>query len=265
MKGISIDKKDLFIVTCLGAGMIFLAVILCRTAVRASETAITASEKLCPIYSVEREDGKIAVTFNAAWEGDDTAAILDILEKHAVRSTFFIVGDFARESPESVRQIAARGHEIANHSDAHKLFSQLDTGQLDREISGCAKVLKDLVAEVSNLVRVPSGDYNDRVVKRICELGYYPIQWDVDSLDWKNPGAENMIERVCEKSQSGSILLFHVGAKDTLAALDRILSGLKEKGLQPVTVSELIYKEDYILDFSGRQHKIASKKEETSQ
>jgi len=261
MKGISVDKKGLLAAVFLAVGTVLTGCLLYSVAARATQTAVTAAKRACPIYSVEREDGKIAVTFNAAWSGEDTTAILDILEKHSVKCTFFIVGDFARESPEAVRQIAARGHELANHSDTHKLFSKLSPEALDREIIGCAETLKKLVPGISDLVRVPSGDYNDRVVERIRELGYYPIQWDVDSLDWKHPGAEQMMERVCQKSRSGSILLFHVGVEDTLAALDRILTGLEEKGLKPVKVSELIYREDYTLDISGRQHKITPKEE----
>ena len=106
-----------------------------------------------------------------------------------------------------------------------------------------------------NLYRAPYGEYNDTVIQVAQENGYYTIQWDVDSLDWKDYGVDSIIKTVCEHKnlKNGSIILMHNGAKYTAQALPKVIEGLKAKGYEIVPISELIYKENYHLDVTGRQ------------
>jgi peptidoglycan/xylan/chitin deacetylase (PgdA/CDA1 family) len=106
-----------------------------------------------------------------------------------------------------------------------------------------------------NLFRPPYGEYNDSVVEAAEELGYHAIQWDVDSLDWKNKGEDEEVQRVLghKKLRNGSIILFHTDAKHTAAALPRIITGLRELGYGFARVSELIYTDNYDIDHEGRQ------------
>lgn len=107
------------------------------------------------------------------------------------------------------------------------------------------------------LFRPPYGDYDDEVVRTAQECGYYPIQWSVDSLDWKDYGVQSIIDTVSNHKdlKNGAIILCHNGAKYTAQALEQLLTGLEEQGYQIVPVSELIYKEDYHMDVTGRQIK----------
>ena len=115
--------------------------------------------------------------------------------------------------------------------------------------------VKALTGYEMNLFRPPYGDYNNTVIQTAYSSGYYPIQWNVDSLDWKDYGVEDIINRVIESKDlgNGSIILMHNGAKYTAEALDTLIKKLKEKGYQLVPVSELIYKENYHMDASGKQ------------
>lgn len=115
--------------------------------------------------------------------------------------------------------------------------------------------VKKLTGKDMTLFRPPYGDYNNQVVEMADSMGYYPIQWDVDSLDWKDYGADSIVDMVLNNPHlgNGSIILMHNGAKYTPDALDAVITGLQEKGFELVTVSELIWKENFYLDQEGRQ------------
>ncbi len=107
--------------------------------------------------------------------------------------------------------------------------------------------------------RPPYGDYNDTLIDTANACGYYPIQWDVDSLDWKDYGVESILNTVLNHKHlgNGSIILCHNGAKYTAEALGQLIDGLQEKGFTLVKMSELIYKDNYEMDVEGRQHLIS--------
>ena len=115
--------------------------------------------------------------------------------------------------------------------------------------------VKELTGYEMFLFRPPYGDYDNSVILTSRKCGYYPIQWDVDSLDWKDYGVDDIINRVVNHKHlgNGSIILCHNGAKYTAQALDGLLTGLKEKGYSVVPVSELILRENYHMDAEGRQ------------
>ena len=119
------------------------------------------------------------------------------------------------------------------------------------------KKVKELTGEDMYLFRPPYGDYDDEVILNAKENGYYTIQWDVDSLDWKDYGVDSIVDTVVNHKNlgNGSIILCHNGAKYTKDALDAMINGLQEKGYEIVPVSELIYKDDYHMDVTGRQIK----------
>jgi len=226
-----------------------------------SQTMAQKQTRKLPIYCVDNRENKIAVTFDAAWGADDTDDLLRILEKHQVKATFFLVGDWVKRYPEEVKRIAAAGHEIANHSDTHPHVGKMSKEANKKELMDAHQRVKELIGKDMNLFRPPYGEYNDTVLTAAEECGYYTIQWDVDSLDWKEFGVEPLIRQVLDHKHlgSGSIILFHNNAKYTKDALDAILQGLKDKGYTMVPVSELILKENYYMDHEGRQKPIESK------
>ena len=210
-----------------------------------------------PIYCVDTTEKKIALTFDAAWGNTDTKDILEILEKHNIHVTFFMTGGFVESYPDDVKAILAAGHELANHSESHKNMSQLSDEDKREELMKVHEKVQELTGYEMFLFRPPYGDYDNAVVDVAMECGYYPIAWDVDSLDWKNEGADALIKAVTEHKNlgNGSIILCHNGADYTAEALDELISILEGEGYTFVLVSELIYRTDYHLNFEGRQIK----------
>lgn len=206
-----------------------------------------------PIYCVERPDKCVSVTFDAAWGNEDTQTLIDILEKYGVRATFFVVGEWVDKYPDSVRALQSAGHEIMSHSNTHAHYPQLSRQQMIADARTCADKIAAVTGVQPTLLRPPYGDYNDAVVGAMREAGFTTIQWDVDSLDWKNPGADAICSRVLERVKPGSIVLFHNAAPQTPQALPRILETLLSRGYTFLPVSELIYPDNYHIAPDGTQ------------
>lgn len=208
-----------------------------------------------PIYCVNRTDNLISISFDAAWGNEDTNQILDILKKNQVRATFFMTGEWIEHYPEDVKAIAAAGHDLANHSENHKHMTQISEEKCETEIMKAHNKVKELTGQEMNLFRPPYGDYNNMVIQVSRRCGYYPIQWSIDSLDWKDYGVERLINTVVEhkKLDKGAIILCHNGATYTKDALEQIIVKLKEKGYAFVPISELIYTGNYYIDTTGKQ------------
>ena len=210
-----------------------------------------------PIYCVETKEPKIALTFDAAWGNEDTEKILEVLKKHDVRVTFFMTGGWVENYPDDVKAILAAGHDLGNHSENHKNMSQLSDAEKKQELMKVHDKVRTLTGYEMFLFRPPYGDYDNAVVNVAKDCGYYTIQWDVDSLDWKDYGVDSVIKTVTEHKHlgNGSIILCHNGAKYTAQALDTLITKLKEKGYTFVPVSELIYRDGYHMNVEGRQIK----------
>jgi polysaccharide deacetylase family sporulation protein PdaB len=211
------------------------------------------TQKEIPIYSVATEEKKLALTFDAAWGDQYTDEILSILEKNNVKATFFLVGSWTDKYGEKVKKISSMGHEIGNHSLTHPHFTQLDSQKIKDEIYAASDKIKEITGKSTNLFRPPFGDYNSTVVKTIRETGHFCIQWDVDSLDWTNPGENVIYDRIISNIGNGSILLFHNNAEQTPKVLDRLIKAIKKQGYKFVTVSEMIYKDNFFIDHTGKQ------------
>ncbi|MBD5460026.1 MAG: polysaccharide deacetylase family protein [Lachnospiraceae bacterium] len=221
--------------------------------------AVTASstvgDRELPIYCVETDQPYIALSFDAAWGNEDTSKILEILKKHDVKATFFMTGGWVESYPDDVKAILADGHDLGNHSENHKNMSQISDAEKKEELMEPHRKVKELTDYDMFLFRPPYGDYDNAVVNVARECGYYAIQWDVDSLDWKDYGVDSIIRTVTEHKHlgNGSIILCHNGAKYTAEALDTLITTLKEKGYTFVPISKLIYRDNYHMNHEGRQ------------
>ena len=240
-------------------GIIVLSVLLAAAlgfyyVPKAVMTSVQSKREL-PIYCVDTKEPKIALSFDAAWGNEQTQTILDICKKHDIKVTFFMTGGWVEKYPDSVKAIAAAGHDLGNHSENHKQMSKLSKSQCIDELMKPHNKVKELTGIEMTLFRPPYGDYNNTVIQAAKECGYHSIQWDVDSLDWKDYGSQSIITTVCDNPHlgNGSIILCHNGAKYILDALDTIIETLQGKGYQFVKMSELIYTEDYYMDHEGRQ------------
>lgn len=254
---VSMHKKKI-IRGVLVLGLLATAAVQSRPAVEMvfnTYTASTGEARKLPIYSVETEEKKIAISFDAAWGADDTDLLLEILRENDVKATFFLCGYWVTKYPEEVKRIAEAGHDIGNHGNTHAHGAKLSMEQNMAEIQGVHDKVKNLLGIEMNLFRPPYGEYNNNVISAGEAMNYYTIQWDVDSHDWMNKGVEYEINRVLENKnlRNGSIVLFHNDAKDTPKALPVIIKGLKEKGYTFVPISKLIYKDNFTIDNTGRQ------------
>lgn len=227
--------------------------------------AVSASKKKLPIYCVDTKGKKqVAISFDAAWGADDTDDLLEILKNNDVRATFFLCGYWVDKYPQEVKKIYEAGHDVGNHSNTHPHSSQLSMEENKQNIMDAHNKVKQLLNIDMFLYRPPFGEYNDMVLNAAEECGYYSVQWDVDSLDWKEYGVEQEINQVLNHKHlgDGSIILFHNDAKYTPDALNTIIQGLKEKGYEIVPISQLIHRENYYMDHEGRQ--ILNEQQETT-
>lgn len=206
-----------------------------------------------PIYCVDQKYKKIAISFDASWGADNTQKILDVLDKYNVKATFFLVGAWVDNYPDLVKQLDKSGQEIGNHSNMHPDMTKISRDKIIKEIAVDDVKISNLIDKQTVLFRCPSGSYNDSVIQTVAETNHYCIQWDVDSLDWKEQGADLEYKRVINKVKPGSIILFHTNAKYTPDNLPKIIEKLKNEGYKFVKVGDLIYKENYKIDYSGKQ------------
>lgn len=207
-----------------------------------------------PIYCVDKGDKKVcAISFDAAWGNEDTDELIDILAQYDVKTTFFVVGSWVDKYPESVKALHDAGHEIMNHSDSHPHMTKLSEESMKKEVDECDKKIKSITGKEPFLFRPPYGDYNSQVVETLSDCGHYTIQWSVDSLDWKDLSAEKIFQRVTSNIHPGAIVLFHNAAKNTPEALPKILEKLKSDGYKIVPVSDIIMKDNYKIDHTGKQ------------
>lgn len=212
-------------------------------------------ERKLAIYSVETEEKKVAISFDEGWGIDLTDEILDVLDKHQVKATFFLVGAWVDTYAEDVIKIAQRGHDLGNHTDSHKRLIKLNKNKIKEEILNVHQKVKLLTGKDMTLFRPPFGEYNNTIIDIAEECNYYTIKWNVDSYDWRSKGKDEIIKSVLKSQylKNGSIILFHNNTKYTKEAVDTILSRLKKQNYEIVPISELIMKNNYYIDATGRQ------------
>ena len=249
MKFLIIKKQHIMLAIC-----VIIATVLLVTG---SVGIVASQNRKLPIYCVKTDKKQIAISFDAAWGNDDTQTLIDILKEYNVPATFFVVGAWVDKYPESVKALSDAGHRIENHSNTHPHMPQLSTEQMKNELESCNNKIKAVTGRCPKLLRVPYGDYDNAVLETTENIGMYTIQWDVDSLDWKDKAtADSIYKRVTSKVKNGSIVLFHNDADHTPEALPNILKTLKEQGYEFVFIEDLIYKENYEIIHDGTQCKI---------
>jgi polysaccharide deacetylase family sporulation protein PdaB len=255
MKILFIRKKYLIPILLIVIALIFIVINALLVKNYAAQVSGNYREDI-PIYSVECEGKKCAITFDCAWGGADIPAILDILDKYKAKATFFVVGLWAEKYPEMVKLIAERGHDVANHGYSHAHMSQIPEVKIEEEILRCTEVIEKTAGTKVTLFRPPYGDYNASTVRVARRLNHQAIQWDVDSLDWKKDMSANEIyKRVTQRVKSGSIILFHNDTLHTQEILPSILENLTNNGYDCITVSQLTLKDNYKIRYDGRQMK----------
>lgn len=223
-----------------------------------------ATTRELPVYNVDTEEKVLSISFDAAWGSANTEELLNILDRYEARTTFFLVGFWAEKYPELVAEIVARGHEIGNHSATHPHMSQLSAAQIREELRKTSDLVKSITGQPTTLFRPPYGEYNDLVVRVSREEGYECVQWNVDSLDWKNLGTQNMISQCTKAVNPGDIVLFHNDSKYILEALPIILEYYTQAGYRIIPISELLLEGETWIDHTGKQHPVTSAPQQTA-
>ncbi len=194
---------------------------------------------LAPIYQGAEDKREIALTVNVYWGEEYLPQMLETLQEHNVKATFFIGGMWAEKFPDLLKQIAAAGHEIGSHGYSHPHPDQLSKAGNLREMQRAEKIIEEITGKKVKLFAPPYGERGNEVLAAAEEAGYRFILWSVDTIDWQRPSPETIVQRVTQKIHNGAIVLMHPTAP-TVKALPEIIKELKANGYQMVTVSQLI-------------------------
>lgn len=255
MRAFSFTKKQIKRGAAIAAAAAATAAVVITAAVTSVGTK--AQQRQLPIYRVERNDNKVAVTFDVAWENSNTDELIEILDEYGAKATFFITGDWCDRCADDVKKFADAGHEIENHSDKHPHVEGINVNDLINDTRECSRKIEMITGRAPTYYRAPYGEYDDSLLTTLDGMGLKTIQWDVDSVDWNKPTAEQITKKVLGNTKSGSILLFHNDLQNTTEALPNILKGLKEKGFEFVTIDELVLHDNFTIDANGEQQPTA--------
>jgi len=243
-----IRRKTLTALGCLLAAAAIFYVVNYPAAIGAASAA-----RQLPIYCVQRDQKLVSISFDAAWGNEDTEQLISILGQYGVTATFFVVGEWAEKYPESVKALHDAGHEVMNHSNTHAHYPQLSADEVVADLNACNDRIEAVTGVRPTLVRLPYGDYDDNSINAVRSIDMEPVQWDVDSLDWKDLSAPEITKRVTSKVQPGSIVLFHNAALHTPEALPGIIEYLLQEGYTFLPISQLLLEGEYTIDHTGRQ------------
>ena len=241
-------KKIMIAASCIATSSVALIMTLSNFVFPAKEY-----QKKLPIYNVERSEKIVSISFDAAWGNEQTEKLLNVLRENNVKTTFFLVGMWVDKYPESVKRIADEGHDIGNHSDTHPHLPKLNAEKIRNQIEECNNKVEKITGTRPILFRFPYGDYDNKSIEILEDLNMYPIQWNIDSLDWKDKKCDEMCKRIIPKLSPGSIILMHNGAKYTPDSLDTIIKNIKNEGYEIVPISQIIHKENYQINHFGTQ------------
>ncbi len=206
-----------------------------------------------PIYSVQTDEKKVAISFDAAWGADKTEKIMELLDEYDVNATFFLVGFWVEKFPELVTEIENRGFEIGTHSNTHPDMTKLSVEQMETELQTSIDLIQNLTTKKVELFRAPYGSYNNQLLTTAEDMGLTTIQWSVDSLDWKGISGAEIAERIMSRVSNGSIILCHNNSDHIIDALPIIFDRLKNQGYTITCIGDLIYHDNYTIDHTGMQ------------
>ncbi len=195
-----------------------------------------------PYYKGNPTRGEVALMINVYWGTEYLDDMLQVLENHNAKCTFFVGGSWASKNSEYLEKMIEKGHEIGNHGYFHKDHAKLNYAQNESEIKSNNVLVNGLTGYKMTLFAPPSGSFNDITLKVAADLGMQTIMWSRDTIDWRDKDSSLVFSRATNKVTAGDMILMHPTAH-TFAALGEILSFYEENNLTPVTVSQIIKQE----------------------
>jgi peptidoglycan-N-acetylglucosamine deacetylase len=197
---------------------------------------------------LDRKSRKLALTYDDGPNDPHTFKLLEVLAKHDVRATFFLIGRHVEKRPDIVRQLAQSGHVIGNHTYTHPNLIFCSAAQTKIQIQECTAALTEAVGDHSRLFRPPFGGRRPSTLRVVRSLGLQPVMWNITGWDWKAPPAEQIVQKVSSKIRGGDVILLHDGddgkmgadRSQTVIATDRLIERYKNEGYEFVTVAEMM-------------------------
>ena len=253
MKIVCIKAKH--ITTIISLSLVLILLMIATTASNSTGVYFGYAERKVPIYNVQTDKKKVAITFDAAWGSDKTSKIVEICKENGIEATFFLVGFWVEANADKVKEIDAAGFDIGTHSNTHPKMSTLSANAVMQELSTSVELISNITGKQVKFFRPPFGDYNNQLLEIASSMNLMTIQWDTDTLDWKGLSAEQILTRVKASVTNGSIILCHNNSDHILEALPLVINYLKEQGYQMVKLSDLVYDDNYTINNNGQQIK----------
>jgi peptidoglycan/xylan/chitin deacetylase (PgdA/CDA1 family) len=197
---------------------------------------------------LSRGTKQLALTYDDGPNDPHTFRLLEVLARHNVHATFFVIGRYVQQRLDIVRELVKAGHIVGNHTFTHPLLTLKSTDEVRRELSDCRKAIEDAIGEHSNLFRPPFGGRRPAVLRVARELGLKPIMWNVTGYDWTAPPAAEIERKVQKQMRGGDLILLHDGGhkqmgadrSQTVLATDHLISRYRSEGYDFVTVPQML-------------------------
>ena len=197
---------------------------------------------------VARGTKQLALTYDDGPNDPHTFRLLEVLAKHNVRATFFLIGRYARQRPDIARELVTAGHRVGNHTFTHPLLTFKSAAETRQELSDCRSALQETIGEHSNLFRPPFGGRRPATLRVARELGLQPVMWNVSGYDWKAPPAAVIERKLTRQIRGGDVILLHDGGyrqmgadrSQTVLATDHLITRCQSEGYQFALVEAMI-------------------------
>jgi peptidoglycan/xylan/chitin deacetylase (PgdA/CDA1 family) len=194
---------------------------------------------------------QLALTYDDGPNDPHTLRLLEVLAKHDVRVTFFLIGRYVRQHPEIAREVVKAGHVVGNHTFTHPLLTLKSASEVRRELTDCRSALQDAIGEHSNLFRPPFGGRRPAVLRVARELGLEPVMWNVTGYDWNAPPSAAIEQKVSKQIRGGDVVLLHDGGhkqmgadrSQTILATDHLIARYQSEGYKFATILEMMSQE----------------------
>jgi peptidoglycan/xylan/chitin deacetylase (PgdA/CDA1 family) len=224
------------------------AVVVAATAAAYQSMAPTAQWYGKTFIGLPRGARQIALTYDDGPNDPHTHRLLDVLAKHSVHATFFLIGRYVQQRPEIAREIFQAGHVIGNHTFTHPLLTFKSENEIRQQLVQCQAAIEDVIGERSRLFRPPFGGRRPAVLRIARELGLHPIMWNVTGYDWNAPPAPVIEKKVADQIRGGEVILLHDGGhkqigadrSQTVLATDHLIEHYKKEGYSFVTIPQMM-------------------------
>jgi probable sporulation protein (polysaccharide deacetylase family) len=229
------SKKNIVVV----AIALVLAVGLMSWGLLMQQSAMTTSDMQEPIFQGNSGAKAVAITVNVDWGEEYIPEMLKQFKAADAKVTFFVTGRWAEKNPDLLKQMAKEGHSIQNHGYRHLHFNSLSAEQGSAEIKKAEEIIKGITGTKPRYFASPYGEFNTNVVVAAANINYKLIMWSVDTVDWKRPLPETIVNRVMKKVHNDAIILMHP-TDPTVKALPELLKQLKAEKYKMLTIDKVV-------------------------